>query len=187
MQRGIVGDLAKPNPLTERVSEKDLVHRVATVAGAARRAALRVVHCTTAFRADRAGTYVTTPLVKYSTRDPDFLLEGSPSVELVPEVGPSADDLVVHRNDGVSPFGGTSLDALLRALGVQFVVVTGVAVNLAILGCVIEAVNAGYEVVVADDAVAGFPEAYEAEVLDRSIGLLARRLSTEEIIAAWSS
>jgi nicotinamidase-related amidase len=187
MQRGIVGDLAKPNPLTERVAEKELVNKIASLGDAARSAGARVIHCTTAFRSDRAGTFLTTALVKYSTRDPEFLLEGSDSAALVPQLGPADQDLISHRNHGVAPFGGTSLDPLLRSLGVKRIVVTGVAVNLAILGCVIEAVNAGYEVFVVDDAVAGFPEAFEQEILERSIALLARRVTTDDVVAAWSS
>jgi nicotinamidase-related amidase len=92
----------------------------------------------------------------------------------------------VPRRSGVSPFAGTALDVTLRNLGVRTVVATGVSVNLAILGLAIEAVNLGYRVVVATDAVAGTPVDYADAVLDGTIALLAARLTVDQIAAVWS-
>ena len=187
MQRGIVGDLTKPNELTARVAEKSVVEHIVAISESARSAGARVIHCTTGFRADRAGTFITTPLVRFATKQPDFLLQGSDSAELLHELKRQPEDIEAFRLHGVSPLGGTGLDAMLRSLGVQRLVVTGVAVNLAVLGLAIEAANFGYEVIVVDDAVAGFPAEFEAEVLARTIGLVARRVSTAEVVSSWAS
>ena len=49
----------------------------------------------------------------------------------------------------------TSLDPVLRNLGVTTIVAAGVSVNVAIMGFMFEAVNLGYQFVLPRDAVAG--------------------------------
>jgi nicotinamidase-related amidase len=81
--------------------------------------------------------------------------------------------------------GETDLDPVLRNLGVTTVIVVGVSVNVAVTGLVIDAVNRGYQVVLARDAVAGLPAAYADAVIDNSLSLLATVVSTDELISAW--
>ena len=82
-----------------------------------------------------------------------------------PSWGRSQPTCSPRAHDGISPFTGTSLDALLRNLDVTTVVGAGVSVNLGVLGLCVEAVNLGYHVVVASDAVAGVPGDYADEVM----------------------
>jgi len=142
------------------------------------------VHCTAGFRPDRRGSPRNAPLITAMLRRPEHLAEGTPAVELVPELGPEGTDLVSHRRHGVSPFGGTSLDATLRALSVSTVVATGVSLNLGIPGLAVEAVDLGYRVVVATDAVAGVPRDYAAQVLRHTMPLVATLATVDEIVAA---
>jgi nicotinamidase-related amidase len=86
----------------------------------------------------------------------------------------------------VSPFTGTTLDPTLRALGVSTVVATGVSLNLGIIGLVIEAVNLGYRVVVATDAVCGVPRDYADEMMRHTLSLVAKLATTGEIAEAFS-
>ena len=187
IQRGVVGDLARFGDLASTVAGMGLVGTAARVAGAARAAGIRVVHCTAAFRADRAGSYTAnSPFITVLLRDRDHMREGTAAVEVVPELGPYPDDLESRRYHGFSPFTGTSLDATLRALGVRTVVVTGVSLNLGIPGLALEAVNLGYRVAVVTDAVAGTPRAYGEQVMTHTIALLAARVGAEELIGVWS-
>jgi nicotinamidase-related amidase len=80
---------------------------------------------------------------------------------------------------------GTDLDPILRNLGVSTVVVAGVSVNVAITNLVMDAVNAGYQVVVPRDAVAGLPADYADAVIDNTLSLLAVVTTTDDVIAAW--
>jgi nicotinamidase-related amidase len=49
-----------------------------------------------------------------------------------------------------------------------------------------DAVNAGYQMVMPRDAVAGIPEDYADAVLDNTVALLATLTTTDQLIAAWS-
>jgi nicotinamidase-related amidase len=117
-------------------------------------------------------------------RIPGHLIRGSAACEVVGEVGQERQDFVVARTTGVSPFIGTGLDQLLRSLGVTVLIVTGVSVNLGVLGLAIEAANLGYQLVVATDAVAGTPEDYANAVISQSLSLVATLATTEELLDA---
>jgi nicotinamidase-related amidase len=55
---------------------------------------------------------------------------------------------------------------------------------VAILGLCIEAVNLGYQVVVASDAVVGVPLDYSDAVMANSVALVATVRTVDEIVAA---
>jgi nicotinamidase-related amidase len=82
--------------------------------------------------------------------------------------------------------GGTDLDAVLRNLGVSTIVAVGVSVNIAITNLVMDAVNAGYHVVVPRDAVAGIPADYADAIIDNTISLLAMVTTISDLMAAWA-
>jgi nicotinamidase-related amidase len=101
-------------------------------------------------------------------------------------LAPLAGEWVVTRWHGITPFHGTELDSLLRNLGVRTVVATGVSVNVGILGLVIEAVNAGYQVVIPREAVAGTPDEYVEAVMEHTLRLLATLAPVEQVVGVWS-
>jgi nicotinamidase-related amidase len=187
IQRGVVGDLTSFPQLAEAAERVGVVPNTARLLHAARSAGVHVVHCTAEFRADRAGSTVNCQLIAAMVRNPDHLLVGSPHVELIHELGPAPSDLVCARLHGVSPFSGTSLDTWLRSLGVETVVVTGVSVNLGVLGLAIEACNLGYQVVVPRDTVAGIPAEYADAVLDNTFPLITTLTTTDDLLAAWGN
>ncbi|HEU5157225.1 MAG TPA: isochorismatase family protein [Streptosporangiaceae bacterium] len=187
MQRGVVGDLAKFPELAGVCADRGVIGNAGRVAAAARAEGVRVVQCTAAFRADRAGSHTdNTPFIKGLLRDPGHMLEGTGAVEVVPALAGSG-DIESRRYHGFSPFTGTSLDQTLRALGVRTVVAVGVSLNLGVPGLCLEAVNLGYRVVVVTDAVAGIPAEYGDAVLTHTIGLLAARTTADELIATWEA
>ncbi len=143
------------------------------------------MHCTAEFRADRAGSTANCQLIAAMLRRPEHLLSGTPATEIVPLLGPEPADVVSSRLHGVSPFTGTSLDTLLRNLGVTTVIATGVSVNLGVLGLAIEAVNLGYQVVVPRDAVAGIPADYAEAVLANTFPLITTLTTVDELLVAW--
>jgi len=185
IQRGVVGDLSSFPALADEVERIGLVANAARLTAAARTAGIPVVHCTAGFRADRSGTLLSAPLIAALLRRPDHLLDGTAAVDLVPDLGAEPGDLVSHRRHGVSPFTGTDLDPTLRSLGVATVVATGVSLNLGIIGLAVEAVNLGYRVVVATDAVAGVPAHYADDVLHHTLALVATLATVDDIIRAF--
>ncbi len=186
LQRGVVGE---PSALPElaAAAQRSAVPNAARLCVAARAAGAQVIHATAGRRADGRGSNANCRLFLGVRHSPVALLPGSPEVQVLPQLGPEPDDLVLTRLHGLSPMAGTDLDPVLRNLGVTTLVVSGVSVNVAITNLVMDAVNLGYQVVVPRDAVAGLPADYADAVIDNTLALLATVTTTDAVLAAWKA
>jgi nicotinamidase-related amidase len=180
-QKGVLDPTGPFGFLGRRAAEKGMVEAIARIASACRASGRAVVHCHAVTRPDGAARSRNAPLFRMSR---DGLPAGSDRVEPVDALRPEPGDFITARLHGVSPFHGTELDPILRNLGVTTIVATGVSVNVAITGMVIEAVNHGYEVVVPADAVAGSPPEYEEAQMRFCLRNLATLATSAEVCAA---
>jgi nicotinamidase-related amidase len=185
IQRGVMGDLSALPELA--AAARPALPNVARLVRAARKAGVPVVHCTAERRADGLGANRNARIFQYMARAETKLLPGSPAAEVVPEVGVAESDLLLARIHGLSPFQGTELDFVLRNQGVRTIVGVGVSVNVAIQNLAFDAVNAGYQVVIPRDAVAGFPREYVEMVFAHTLGAVATLVSTDEIARIWDA
>lgn len=190
LQNGVVGADAMLPALVDRVADAGTIAAAARVCVAARAVGSRVVHCTVEHRADGAGVTSNCAIFAMSEKlrreqgqVPTQV--GTPGAALVAELGPEPEDIVVPRMHGMTPFTSTSLDQMLRNIGVTTVVATGVSVNLGMLGLCISAVDLGYQVVLVRDAVAGVPADYADAVIDNTLSLLATITTADELGDVW--
>ena len=101
---------------------------------------------------------------------------------LIAEVVPGPDDIVVTRR-AWSVFAGTDLAAQLEAAGVTQVVLVGLATSFGIESSARDAYDAGFNVVVAVDAITDMrAEAHENSVL-RIFPILGETATAAEIAA----
>lgn len=184
VQNGVVGPNAALPELAALAAP--MVERAALLCSAARTAGVRVVHATAARRADAAGSNDNARLFAAVRRSPVTLEPGSPAVQVVSQLGPEPEDIVLCRLHGLSPMAGTDLDPILRNLGVRTIVVAGVSVNVAITNLVMDAVNLGYQVVVPRDAVTGVPTEYADAVIENTLSVLATVTTVDDLVAAWA-
>ena len=187
IQQGVVGAGSALPELAAAVARVDLLGHVAKLLTAARAADVRIVHCTAERRADGFGANRNARLFRYVARSAQPLLQGSGAAALVPEIGARPDEPVLARLHGLSPFHGTELDFVLRNEGVTTLVGVGVSVNVAIQNLAFDAVNAGYQMVIPTDAVAGFPADYVEMVFAHTLGAIATLTTTEDLVAVWGS
>lgn len=86
---------------------------------------------------------------------------GSRAAQVIPELLPLADELVLPKSSS-SPFSSTSLDYLLRNIGIRTLVVAGLLTDQCIDHTVKDAADRGYRVVCLTDACqAETPERHE--------------------------
>jgi nicotinamidase-related amidase len=145
---------------------------------------VRVVHCLVQRRPDGLGSNHNAKIFAIGRSEVD-IAPGTSGAAVLPELGPEATDLVLSRWHGVGPMGGTDLDAVLRNLEVSTIVVVGVSLNIAIPNVVMDAVNAGYRVVLPKDAVAGIPAEYGAAMIANTLSLLAAITTTDDLLRLW--
>jgi nicotinamidase-related amidase len=182
-QRGVIGDRALLPALAH--GARPIIPNVARLVHGARRADVRVVHCIALRRGDGLGSSTNARLFHATRSSGRAIAPGSPEAEVLSELGAADSDIIVPRFHGVSPMHGTELDAILRNLGMRTVVAVGVSVNVALINLVFDAVNAGYQVVVPRDAVAGLPADYVDAVLAHTLGLLATVTTTAALLDVW--
>jgi nicotinamidase-related amidase len=186
MQVGVIGSESGLPALAEAAASVGIVDRVATLAEAARRIGVPVVHCTAENLPDGFGGNRNARLFVAARKAGMANLPGSDSVQPVPEIGPEPGDVVLPRYHGLSPMTGSPLDSLLRNEGVSTVVVVGVSLNVAIPNLVLDAVNRSYQVVVVSDAVAGIPVEYGEQVVAHTLAAIATVCTTDELVDAWT-
>lgn len=184
-QEAIVGGGGRLSALAEAVQQHGTIDRIAALLAAARAQQVPVFYLTVSRRADSGGATANCLLLALGRKGAP-LLPGSPQQAIVAQLEPQPGDYMVNRFHGVTPFHGTELDQLLRNLGITTVVATGVSVNIGVTGMTIEAVNAGYQVVIPRDAVTGTPESHVASMLEHTLRLLATITTVDDVAGAWS-
>lgn len=187
IQQGVIGKGSALPALTEAAARVDLLAHVAALARAARAAGVPVVHCTAERRPDGFGANRNARIFAFMARSETPLLPGSEAAALAPEIGALPDEPVLPRLHGVSPFQGTELDFVLRNEGIRTIVGVGVSVNVAIQNLAFDAVNAGYQMVVPRDAVAGTPPEYVEMVFEHTLKVVATLTDSATLCAIWEA
>ncbi|SHH18290.1 cysteine hydrolase family protein [Pollutimonas bauzanensis] len=155
-------------PLGEQVRQRQVVARTAGAIQKARQAGVLVGFVRVGFSPDYHECPAGSPVFSAAPQHGLFKL-GSWGTEIHPglEKLPADIDMVKHR---VSPFYSTTLQAQLRAQGVERIYCSGVSTQAVVQAAVREAHDRDYEVIVLEDACA----AHSAEEHANSIQSLAR-------------
>ena len=133
--------------------------RLSAAASAARGAGIRVIYVVVAFRPGYP---------EVSERNKSFaaiagtgrFTEGDPDSPIHPAVVPAAGDVVVTKRR-VSAFAGSDLDVVLRAGGVDHLVLAGIATSGVVLSTVRQAADLDYRLtVLSDGCLDGDPEVH---------------------------
>ena len=113
---------------------------------------------------------------------------GPEMVELVPELAPFVPPAEIVDKRVYSPWVETDLHERLQSQGVDTLVVTGGETDVCVLGTVLGAVDRGYRVVVATDALcSSSDEAHDAslEVYCKRYGQQVETATTDLILRHW--
>ncbi|WP_181400243.1 cysteine hydrolase family protein [Actinokineospora spheciospongiae] len=142
------------------VDGRGVLDRAATAVERARAAGIPVVYVVIGFEPGYADWPAASPLFRARTDDDKPTL-GTWGTTVHDRVAPRPGEPVVVKRR-VSPFHGTHLDLLLRGLGVDTVLLTGVATELVVLSAAREAHDRDYRVrVLADATATGDPDVHE--------------------------
>lgn len=107
---------------------------------------------------------------------------GDPGAEMVDELKPLPDEIVVNKTTD-SVLSGTNYEFLLRNMGIETVVCTGVVTDQCVASTVRSLADAGFEVILVEDACAAATQAlHDAEIMIMN-QIYCQVMSTEETIA----
>jgi nicotinamidase-related amidase len=157
---------------------------VRQVLDGARAAGILVVYVVARFR---PGHPEASPRNRFNTynRAQGRLVEGSHGAEIRPEVAPLSDEIIVTKRR-INAFFGTDLDGVLRANGIESIVLTGIATRGVILSSTRHAGDADYDTVILRDCV-GDPDPELHDVLmDKVLPMQAAISNASEFLKAIS-
>lgn len=94
------------------------------------------------------------------------MVEGEPLAEIVPELTPQDDDVVINKQYA-SAFFGTSLAAMLTSLGVDTVLLTGCSTSGCVRASAVDGMQYGFRVIVPQECVGDrHAQPHEANLFD---------------------
>jgi len=106
---------------------------------------------------------------------------GDPGAEMVEELKPLADEIVVNKTTD-SVLSGTNYEFLLRNMGIETVVCTGVVTDQCVASTVRSLADAGFEVILVEDAcAAATQQLHDAEIMIMN-QIYCQVMSTDEVI-----
>jgi nicotinamidase-related amidase len=187
VQNGTVGSPSALPALADAAAAVDLTGHCAQLARAARSRGVPVFHCTAETRSDGRGANRNARLFMGIAKSPVKIAPGTAAVEVPDAIGVDDSDIVLARHHGLGPMTGTQLDSMLRNLGATTIVGVGVSVNIGIMNLAFDAVNRGYQIALARDAIAGVPAEYAQAVIDNTLSLVATLTTTREILTVWGA
>lgn len=162
------------------------IPHVKQLAGAFRAAGRPVVYVTHVVRADRSDAHYPYWRLPRLSGNRTFIAEGSWGAQIVEELKPHEGEHVIVKR-GYDGFANTTLDTVLRNLGVTTCVVVGVMTGVCVSSTVRGGVELNYHMTVIDDAVADpgrETHAAELKILARNFAAVK---TTREVIALVGS
>lgn len=112
-------------------------------------------------------------------------VEGSWGEGIVEELAPLNGELVV-RKMRYSAFVGTNLDLLLRAQGIETIVIGGVSTNCCVESTIRNGFDIGYYVVVAGDCVASWSRELHEAALENVRHRFGMVVDSRDVIQSWT-
>lgn len=117
----------------------------------------------------------------------EHAMAGTEGAKIARALGPVAGDFVVTKRR-YSAFFGTELDTLLRELGAERLVFTGIQAHICVQHTAADAYFRGYEIVLAD----GLVEAFTKELRDVAIAYMAdmygvKRVSVQDLLREFGA
>jgi len=157
MHRGHLDPTVATMPLTPEQSRR-IITRASEFFAGLRRLQVPLIHVVTAYR-DPA-EILTNPFWRAKSADPDATRKNvarhnvlpSAGTQIIPELFDPRDTVITAKKR-YSCFLGTDLEFVLRARGVQTLLLTGVNTNSCVLATAVEACNLDFRVVVVEDCV----------------------------------
>lgn len=133
--------------------QEALLARTSSLLKAAREKGMRVIYVVVGFRPgypEISPNNASFSAIKQSAR---FDLGGSPEQSIHPKLAPQPGDVIVVKHR-VSAFFGTDLDMVLRANGLDTLVLCGIATSGVVLSTLRHAADADYRAIVVEDCCA---------------------------------
>ncbi len=118
-----------------------------------------------------------------ATEAPALWHRGTFEHELIEPLVPAENELVLDKNTS-SAFNSTGVEWLVRNMGIDALVVVGLATDMCVETTARDAADRGFDVIAVEDATATFVERHHRAALSGFARVFGQVWSTEEVLAA---
>jgi len=113
-------------------------------------------------------------------------VKGTWGCEIVGDVAPTGEDIVLEGKRGLDAFGSTNLDFILRSKGIKTIVLAGFLTNCCVESTMRSAYEKGFEVYTLTDAVGATSLEEHANAIKYDYPMFSKPITTDDYIAALS-
>lgn len=154
--------------------------KIRAVQDAFRAAGQEVIHVRVAYR---TGDGRDAGVAHIPTVDVDPVERDERDDDLLPEVAPQGDEMIFSKT-GSSVFNTTDIEAVLRRMGIEHLVVTGIVTDGCVELSVKDAADRGFQVTLVEDGCsASTPQAHEDAIERLTDGSFIAARSADDVIA----
>lgn len=119
--------------------------------------------------------------------DSNSFVKGTWGCEIVEDVAPTGEDIVLEGKRGLDAFGSTNLDFILRNLGIRTIVLAGFLTNCCVESTMRSAYERGYEVYTLTDAVGATSLEEHANAIKFDYPMFSKPITVAEYAASLAS
>ena len=168
----------------EEVMDKtDMLAKTVRVADAARTSGATIMHAPITFKPGY-GEISNHPYgILKGVVDGNAFVKGEWGAEIVDDLAPHDDDIVVEGKRGLDTFASTNLDFMLRSKGIKTVVLGGFLTNCCVESTMRSAYENGYEVLTLTDCVAGTSVEEHENAITYDYPMFSKPTTADEFIA----
>lgn len=159
-----------------------LIERVAALRGVARQADLSVIYVHVAFRPGYPEVSRRNVMFE-GVKELGLMLRDSADSEFDPRLTPEKDEVTITKTR-VGAFRATPLDQILRANGVETLLIAGINTSGTVLSTVRDGADRDYELVVVEDCCADPDEDLHRVLVERVLPMQAQVADSAAIAAA---
>ena len=163
-------------------ASQNVVENVKSLAAAARKAGMAVIHVHYIVEEGAPGLKQNAPLFQ-GLAEAKALVRGSWGVAAVAGLEPQAGDLVVEKMR-MNAFHDTHLETILKGLGVDTIVISGAWTNFSVEHTARHGADAGYRAVVLTDGTSTINDEWHNAGLNYALENIAERVTCAEAAAA---
>lgn len=174
------GGKSESSGAVEHAIKQNVVENIKTISEKARLAGIPVFHNHFVIEKGAKGLGDRAPIFKFLA-ETESIVRGTWGAAPVDGLEPKEGDFVLERAR-MSAFNGTQLDTLLRGLGIETIIVTGVWTNMAVEHTCRDGADYGYNVIIATDGTSTISEEWQEAALNYAMNNVATKMTSDEIV-----
>jgi gluconolactonase len=183
MHRDVVADdgASKDSGAPEHAAKQNVVENIKTLLAAARNGSTPVVHILHR-KGKGARPHGNMSRMFRGLRDGPGFDAGTRGMEVMPGLEPKDGEIVIEK-ERASAFAGTETDIVLRAMGIDTLILTGAWTNFSVESTARQATDMGYRVIVASDGTSSISEEWHNAAIGYALTWLCEIAPSADIAA----